>query len=117
MARQRLWLVMLTLALTFVISACTALPQQTGLPQYTRLPLIERPSVNFGVRRPNFVILHYTSSDNPARALNTLTDPLSKVLMRSTPVKGTDRTCKLPPLPTGEGHVEGRVFVRVVVVK
>ena len=75
MTRQRLWLVMITL----MIGACTSLPQQTGLPQYTRLPLIERPSVNFGVRRPNFVIIHHTGDDTAEDSLRTLTNPLREV--------------------------------------
>ena len=34
-----------------------------------------QPSPNFDQRRPNFVILHQTTSDNVVRALATLTDP------------------------------------------
>lgn len=36
-------------------------------------------SPNHNERRPNFVILHDTSNDNAARALNTLTDPQREV--------------------------------------
>lgn len=49
------------------------------LPQYTSLPVEQRPSPNFGERRPNFVILHHTSSNSAARALSTLTDRASEV--------------------------------------
>ena len=57
------------------VAACTPLPviQRTGLPSELRA------SGNFDERRPNFVILHYTSSNNAGRALSTLTDPASKV--------------------------------------
>ena len=37
------------------------------------------PSPNFAARRPNFVILHHTSSDVLLHALATLSHPLSKV--------------------------------------
>lgn len=37
------------------------------------------PSPNFDQRRPNFVVLHQTTSDNVARALATLTDAQRKV--------------------------------------
>lgn len=49
------------------------------LPQYTSLPVEQRPSPNFGERRPNFVILHHTSSNSAAHALSTLTDRASGV--------------------------------------
>lgn len=49
------------------------------LPQYTSLPVEQRPSPNFGERRPNFVILHHTSSDSAQRALSTLADRASAV--------------------------------------
>jgi N-acetylmuramoyl-L-alanine amidase len=47
--------------------------------QRTGLPVELKPSPNFDERRPNFVILHYTSNDTAAPALRTLTDPASKV--------------------------------------
>ena len=47
--------------------------------QHTDLPVIVRASPNFDDRRPNYVILHYTSSADAGRALRTLTDPASKV--------------------------------------
>lgn len=37
------------------------------------------PSPNHNARRPNFVILHDTTSDNAAHALGTLTDPAREV--------------------------------------
>ena len=57
------------------IAACTPLPPA----QRTSLPVDVRPSGNFDERRPNFVILHYTSNDNADAALRTLTDPVAKV--------------------------------------
>ena len=62
-----------------LLAACTALPPRTALPPYTRLPVIERPSVNFGARRPNYVILHHTSDDSAEASLRTLTDPAREV--------------------------------------
>lgn len=50
-----------------------------GLPLYTTLPVEQRPSPNFGERRPNFVILHHAGSANAERALATLTDPVRAV--------------------------------------
>lgn len=50
-----------------------------GLPLYTTLPVEQRPSPNFGERRPNFVILHHTGSESAGRALATLTDPVRMV--------------------------------------
>lgn len=61
--------------MVLAVAACTTPPpaQRTGL-------LVElRPSRNFDERRPNYVILHYTSDDNAEQALRTLTDPVSKV--------------------------------------
>lgn len=60
------------LAVVF-LGACAPLPQ-------TRTDgVIWRPSPNFDQRRPNFVILHHTTNDTAARALNTLTDPRREV--------------------------------------
>jgi N-acetylmuramoyl-L-alanine amidase len=58
------------------LAACTTAPPSM---QHTALPVAVRPSPNFDERRPNFVILHYTSNDGPERGLRTLTDPASKV--------------------------------------
>jgi N-acetylmuramoyl-L-alanine amidase len=55
------------------------MPQRPALPQHTSLPLIERPSVNFGVRRPNFVIIHHTAGNTAEDSLRTLTDPATEV--------------------------------------
>jgi N-acetylmuramoyl-L-alanine amidase len=63
----------LVLALLTLMSACAPLPPRTSLPVETLR------SGNFDVRRPNFVILHYTSNDDAARALRTLTSPVSRV--------------------------------------
>lgn len=62
-----------------LLGACTAVPRQNGLPQYTSLPLTERSSVNFGPRRPNYVILHHTSDNTAEESLRTLTDPVRQV--------------------------------------
>ncbi len=62
-----------------LFTACSSLPQQGGLPQYTQLPVIERPSVNFGARRPNFVIIHHTADDSAEDSLRTLTTPRFEV--------------------------------------
>ena len=67
MTTARVCLVLAALA----IAACsTPLPPM----QRTGLPVELRPSVNFDERRPNFVILHYTSNDTVEPALRTLTD-------------------------------------------
>jgi N-acetylmuramoyl-L-alanine amidase len=55
------------------VGACAPLPPRAGV------AVEQRPSPNFGERRPNFVILHHTSNDSIAPALRTLTDPLQKV--------------------------------------
>ena len=61
------------------LGACTTVPPRGALPQYTTLPLTERASVNFGQRRPNYVILHHTSDDTAEESLRTLTDPVREV--------------------------------------
>ena len=64
------------LLVVLALAACTTpLPsiQRTALPSELRL------SGNFDERRPNFVILHYTSNGDAAPALRTLADPVSKV--------------------------------------
>lgn len=58
-----------------LLAACTTPPAI----QHTNLPVSVRVSPNFDERRANYVILHYTSSDEAGRALRTLTDPASKV--------------------------------------
>ena len=63
----------LAVVLALAVAACAPLPQRAGV------PVEQRPSGNFDERRPNFVILHYTSNDNAERALRTLTDPLRRV--------------------------------------
>jgi len=49
------------------------------LPQRTAMSVEQHASPNHDKRRPNFVILHYTSGDNAQRALRTLTDPARRV--------------------------------------
>ncbi len=61
--------------LALAATACTTVPP----PQRTGLPVELRLSRNFDERRPNFVILHYTSSGYAESALRTLTDPASRV--------------------------------------
>lgn len=60
------------------LAACTS-SLRTTLPVYSPLPVIERSSVNFGARRPNFVIIHHTSDDTAEESLRTLTDPAKEV--------------------------------------
>jgi N-acetylmuramoyl-L-alanine amidase len=80
-----LWRRLSVILFVFAVAACTSLPPRTessprgSLPQRTGLPLLERPSVNFGVRRPNYVIIHHTSDDNAEASLRTLTDPAREV--------------------------------------
>ena len=63
-------LILLTL---FSLAACAPSPVRTGLPsEWT-------PSPNFNERRPEFVILHHTTNDTAARALATLTSPVTGV--------------------------------------
>ena len=61
----------IALLLLAALAACAPLPPD-GRAQWM-------PSPNFDQRRPNFVILHQTTSDNVARALATLTDRQRKV--------------------------------------
>jgi N-acetylmuramoyl-L-alanine amidase len=63
----------LALLLLGLVAACAPLPP--GQSRDGRW----QPSPNFDQRRPNFVILHQTTSDNVVRALATLTDPQRKV--------------------------------------
>jgi hypothetical protein len=55
------------MGLVLALAACAPLPV------YTTLPVEVRPSPNVGERRPNYVILHHTSSDTAERAIATLT--------------------------------------------
>ncbi len=75
MLSRRFWFVWLALAL----GACSTTLQRPSLPLHTGLPVIERPSANFGARRPNFVIIHHTAGDSAERSLRTLTDPAMEV--------------------------------------
>jgi len=67
------------LALAVLAVAACSTPPPLPQMQRTQLPAELRPSNNFDERRPNFVILHYTSDDSAVPALRTLTDPSSKV--------------------------------------
>jgi N-acetylmuramoyl-L-alanine amidase len=59
--------------LALAVVACAPVIQRTSL------PVEARPSVNVDARRPNYVIVHFTTNDNADQALRTLTDPLSRV--------------------------------------
>lgn len=56
-----------------LLAGCAPLPPGPGP------GILWQPSPNFDQRRPNFVILHQTTSDTTARALATLTDPERRV--------------------------------------
>ncbi|MGH8618431.1 MAG: N-acetylmuramoyl-L-alanine amidase [Burkholderiales bacterium] len=60
-------------ALALGLAACTPLPPRTGL------AVEQRPSPNYNERRPNYVILHYTSNETVDPALRTLTSRFSGV--------------------------------------
>jgi N-acetylmuramoyl-L-alanine amidase len=64
----------IAVCLLLPLAACTSLPR-AGLPPYTSMPVIERPSANFGARRPNYVIIHHTSDNTAEESLRTLTHP------------------------------------------
>ncbi|MEO7727517.1 MAG: N-acetylmuramoyl-L-alanine amidase [Burkholderiales bacterium] len=66
-------------SLMLAVLALAACSTPLSLPQRTALPVEARPSGNFDERRPNYVILHYTSNDSAEPALRTLRDPASKV--------------------------------------
>jgi N-acetylmuramoyl-L-alanine amidase len=59
--------------LASVVAGCAPLPQYAGV------RVEQRPSPNFGERRPNFVILHHTGNRDAQRALSTLADPVGEV--------------------------------------
>lgn len=61
-----------------LLTACATPPQNT-LPRHSALPATERPSPNFGARRPNFVIIHHTADDTAEDSLRTLTNPKFEV--------------------------------------
>jgi N-acetylmuramoyl-L-alanine amidase len=63
------------LSVLLLLTACASPSPRAGLPSYTPLPVIERPSANFGTRRPNYIILHHTSDDSAEVSLRTLTNP------------------------------------------
>ena len=73
--------VLLLIGINTLLAGCALMITAPGsaLPQYTSLPVAERPSVNFGVRRPNFVIIHHTSDDSAEDSLRTLTNPKLEV--------------------------------------
>lgn len=74
MLRPRLLLALIAM----MLGACAS-PPRISLPLHTGVPLIQRPSPNFGVRRPNFVIIHHTADDTAEGSLRTLTNPKFQV--------------------------------------
>jgi N-acetylmuramoyl-L-alanine amidase len=54
-------------------SACAPVPQRAGIPTEWR------PSPNFNERRPNYVVIHYTSDRTAEESLRTLTSPVLEV--------------------------------------
>lgn len=60
-------------ALAMALAACAPVPQRAGIATEWRA------SPNFDDRKPNFVIVHYTSDDNAEKSLGTLTNPLRAV--------------------------------------
>lgn len=64
---------LMAMGLSGLLAACGTLPP------HSRLPVEERPSLNFGERRPGVVILHHTTNDDAETALRTLTHPLTEV--------------------------------------
>ncbi len=62
-------------ALALLVSACAQLPA----PQGTALPSVWLPSPNFDQRRPNYIVIHATASNQAQHALRVLTDPQRKV--------------------------------------
>jgi N-acetylmuramoyl-L-alanine amidase len=64
------------------LGACAPLPpQRAAAPDAVRpgVPTEYRPSPNYDVRRPNYVILHHTSGDTAEQALYTLTSASRRV--------------------------------------
>lgn len=60
-------------ALVLALAACAPLPL------YTTLPVETRPSPNFSERRPNYVIIHHTTSNTVEQAVATLTSRAREV--------------------------------------
>ncbi len=73
MRRRRFQPRVCAVLIALTLAACAPLAPRTSLPVEQKL------SRNFDERRPNYVILHYTSNDDAERALKTLTDPFTKV--------------------------------------
>ena len=57
-------------ALAILLAGCAPRPERAGI------PTLWTPSPNFDARRPNFVIIHHTGSDDVSKALRALADPL-----------------------------------------
>ena len=62
-----------TATAAMLASACAPVPQRAGIPTEWR------PSPNFNERRPNYVVVHYTSDRTAEESLRTLTSPALEV--------------------------------------
>lgn len=60
-------------AAVLALAACAPLPQRAGIPTDWH------PSPNFNERKPNYVVLHYTTDDTADEAIATLTSPVAAV--------------------------------------
>jgi N-acetylmuramoyl-L-alanine amidase len=65
--------VLLSVMLAMALNACSVSPYQTSLAREWI------PSPNYNERRPNFVVIHHTSNDTSARALDTLRNPVREL--------------------------------------
>lgn len=64
---------------TCLLAGCSTVPQAPAGQGISGVPTQWRPSPNLDARRPNYVIIHQTTSSTVGRALNTLLDPERKV--------------------------------------
>lgn len=64
---------------TLFLAACGTVPQAPVGQGVAGMPTQWRPSPNLDERRPNYVIIHQTTSATVGRALSTLLDPERKV--------------------------------------
>ena len=64
----------LVLGVALLVAACAPTPPRIGSPSAEWVP-----SPNFNARRPNIVVLHHTTDDTAAEALQTLSNPTLEV--------------------------------------
>ena len=64
---------------SLAFGGCVTVPPSQPLPARASLPVVERASPNYGVRRPNFVVIHHTADDSAEDSLRTLTTPRFEV--------------------------------------